>query len=216
MRNIKNGYFTYRPKHRDEFVQVLYNIRVDKDCFFELNNKRIEEIKNGDTIKVPYKISGCPEGSFYRLKKNGTLADAANKSGMRLFELLRKNPYLNPGRVPAGQAVIIPDKSRANKYIKYIVEYGDTLSDVLRKFDVSIKELQEDNKRSDIFRLKTGQAILVRKKRINDARSYIMKNDEDLSTLADKHNKSVISILRANPHLRPQEFKEGMRITLPD
>jgi hypothetical protein len=101
-------------------------------------------------------------------------------------------------------------------YILYVVEKQDALSDILRRFGVSIKDLNENNSEKDLLSLREGQILLIKNVPHDPERTYLLKEDETLLSVAKKFNTSALRLLKANPDFMPQEIKQGMRIALPD
>ena len=97
----------------------------------------------------------------------------------------------------------------------YIVREGDTLADVLRVTGASARELAARNARHDLFHLTPGQRLRVPSAAIS-AFAYRVRRGEDVYALARKLDRSVVSLLRVNPHLLPVEIRFGARIALPE
>ncbi|MDD5017895.1 MAG: LysM domain-containing protein [Eubacteriales bacterium] len=98
----------------------------------------------------------------------------------------------------------------------YIIEEQDTLFDILRRFDISVRDLIAYNRTCDLFSLKPGQAIFIRDMPRNSGAGYVLKENESLWSVAKKFDLCATALLRANPHLLPQEIKPGIKIKLPD
>ncbi|MGI5850413.1 MAG: LysM peptidoglycan-binding domain-containing protein, partial [Christensenellales bacterium] len=98
----------------------------------------------------------------------------------------------------------------------YCIEEYDTLSDILRRFDISIRDLKKYNKTCNLFSLKKGQLLNIKDTPGQTTRGYILKENETLWSVAKKFNISAISVLKANPNFMPQEIKQGIKIILPD
>ena len=218
MRSDHNNYFLYKIKSKSDVERLLINMRVNRQDFAELNGKRAEDAAEGELVKIPYRLSGCVEGRFYMLNRNDSLRAIAHRQRLRVSEFLEQNPYLNPGRVSAGQIIVLPEKDNtpACVCVEYTVEHKDSLSDILRRFDLSIRELQEENPDCDVFTLRPGQTLTIRKKEGCRKKTYVLADGENLNAVAAKFKKSVIELLKANTNLRPLEFKGGIRIILPD
>lgn len=99
--------------------------------------------------------------------------------------------------------------------IVYSVRQKETLSDILRRFDISIRDIIEYNGSCNLLSLKEGQILFIR---INEqrGRGYTLQENDTLSSVADKFKVSVISLLKANPNIMPNEIRQGIRITLPE
>jgi LysM repeat protein len=217
-KNFNQSYFMYKTRSRADVEKILMNMCVNKNEFAALNGKDTDAVFEGETVKIPYRLSGCVRGRFYMLNRNDTLLKIAGRRKLKVSKLLEANPYLNPGKIVLGQMIVLPEAEGHLELncIEYVVERNDTLFDILRKFDLSIRELQEENPDCDLFSLKPGQVLLIRRRTLDRKRYYILKENETLHSVAKTINRTVISILKANPNLRPLEIKQGVKIVLPD
>lgn len=100
---------------------------------------------------------------------------------------------------------------------EYTMAPGEALWDILRKFDVSIAELSRLNPHLPLLHLPPGQTLWVPDwlRRPLTARDCLVAPGEDLHALAGRLQVDPVELLRANPHLRPQEFCPGQRVRLP-
>jgi len=98
--------------------------------------------------------------------------------------------------------------------IEYKIGKNETLFDIFRRFDISIKDLREYNESCDVFALREGQTILI-KNVPRQGREYILQDNETLRSVAEKFGLSVISLLKANSNYMPGEIRQGVRIALP-
>ncbi len=105
--------------------------------------------------------------------------------------------------------------SEETRCIKYNIKRHETLSDVMRRFDVSITDLMEYNEACDLLSLREGQTLFI-KSRPPGVRSYELGEGETLWTVAEKLGLSVPSLLKANSNIMPNEIRQGISIALPD
>ncbi len=99
--------------------------------------------------------------------------------------------------------------------IEYKIGKNETLSDIFRRFDISIKDLLEYNESCDIFSLREGQTLLI-KDVPRQGREYILQENETLRSVAEKFGLSVLSLLKANTNYMPGEIRQGIRVALPE
>ena len=97
--------------------------------------------------------------------------------------------------------------------IIYTVRAHDTLTDIFRRFDISIRDLMAQNDRCDLFRLREGQKLYI--KTMPRCAGYIMGQNETISSVAQKFGVSVCALLKANADIMPQDIHQGICITLP-
>jgi spore germination protein len=104
---------------------------------------------------------------------------------------------------------------QGDEIVVYSVGYKETLSDILRKFDISIRDIIESNGSCDLLSLKEGQTLLIRNKE-KRGHGYMLQENDTLSSVAEKFQISVLSLLKANPNFMPNEIRQGIRIALPN
>ena len=202
---------TYVCEKNRSLAAIAEDMNVSEDELRKLNPYASEgEIRRGTALTLPA-CGGCPKGSFYKMRSGDTLPDVAARFGVSLSRLLKANPYLDARECVAGQMIIIPSGVRV-----YTVKVGQRqrLSDILRIYDMSVKELRELNPGLDVFSLKPGERLRVLDGR-RVTRGYLISEGENLSTIAGKFGVSMAELLRANQNLRPQEFSAGVRISIP-
>jgi len=87
---------------------------------------------------------------------------------------------------------------------KYVVQKGDNLYDLSRKFGVSVDDLKTENNLKNI-RLDIGDVLLIpdtknSNKSVSKSNNneYLVKSGDTLSGIADKHGISTEALKRAN------------------
>ena len=105
------------------------------------------------------------------------------------------------------------DRAKHTDCIIYTVGERETLSDIFRRFDISINTLLAHNSRHDLFSLKKGQTLLIKRQRKKDG--YVLGENETLRSVAEKFGVSISALLKANADRMPQEIRQGSCITLP-
>jgi LysM repeat protein len=85
------------------------------------------------------KAVGC-RGYVHVIEKGDTLYKLAKKYDVKLFDIMRLNPYVNVYNLQIGDEICIPTMA-AKPEKTYVVNEGDTIGDVLRAFGVSFDEL---------------------------------------------------------------------------
>ena len=104
---------------------------------------------------------------------------------------------------------------KQDEMIVYSIRRNETLSDILRKFDVSIRDLIEYNETCDLLSLREGQVLFIIKKE-EGVRGYTLQENDTLSSVAKKFKISELSLLKANPNFMPNDIRQGIRIALPE
>lgn len=83
-------------------------------------------------------------GYVHVVEEGDTLYKLARKYDVKLFDIMRLNPYVNVYNLQIGDEICIPTMP-AKPEKTYVVNEGDTLSDVIRAFGVPFDVLAKSN-----------------------------------------------------------------------
>jgi murein DD-endopeptidase MepM/ murein hydrolase activator NlpD len=100
----------------------------------------------------------------YTLEPGDTLGEVAQRHGVSVDALARANHISDPDRVFAGQVLTIPGTSSAGAAPAgrvHVVQPGDTLGAIARRFGVSVSSLASANGIRDPNRIVVGQRLTV-------------------------------------------------------
>ena len=130
---------------------------------------------------------------MYIVKAGDNLYSIANKYNITVNELKKANNLEN-NNLSIGQELIIPDYSNndpiekpANE-ITYIVQKGDSLWSIAKKYDVNVNDLKSYNNLSSNL-LNIGQTLLIPK--TSDYQTYIVVSGDSLYKIANKFNTTI-------------------------
>lgn len=100
---------------------------------------------------------------------------------------------------------------------QWIVQKGQTVSDLQLRGLVSRHTLETANPGVDLENLSVGQTVCIPKDNVPCAlpETYTLAATETLEAVAMRFNLPVASLLRANPCLAPQDFEGGVTVILP-
>ena len=149
-------YEIYTIKNMDtlDIIANKFNTTIDdlnRINGFDINDEVIEGLQMivPAIDKGPYK--------YYTVKKGDNMYDIANKNNLDYKMLLQLNGLDEEDYIYPNQTIIIPKDG-----IKiYVTQDGDTVEDVINRFNVSIDELISEN---DKIYLRPEQIIVFRKK----------------------------------------------------
>lgn len=87
---------------------------------------------------------GRCRGYVHVVEEGDTLYKLAKQYDVKLFDIMRLNPYVNVYNLQIGEEICIPTMpARPEK--TYVVNEGDTIADVIRAFGVSFDVLSQHN-----------------------------------------------------------------------
>lgn len=121
---------------------------------------------------------------------------------------------------PTPSTPSIPVRRCPNGYTAGTVQFGQSYADLLLRYNVSYQAFRLANPNLNPSRLFPGQAYCVppsgsRGLCSGTERSYIIQQNESLSSLARKFNTTQGRLLRINPNLAPGDFIPGRVVCLP-
>lgn len=105
---------------------------------------------------------------YYTVKKGDTLYSIAKIYGTTVPAIKNIN-YLDTNQLYIGQVLRIPEIYTKPEdmiipnYINYVVQKGDTLYGIAKKFGVNVSDLMKSNSLSS-NNLKTGQVLVIPRK----------------------------------------------------
>lgn len=95
--------------------------------------------EENDTRMMP----GC-SGHVHVIEAGDTLYKLARRYDVKLFDIMRLNPYVNVYNLQIGDEICIPTMPQRPEKT-YVVNDGDTLADVLKVFNVNFATLARWN-----------------------------------------------------------------------
>lgn len=107
--------------------------------------------------------------STYTVKAGDSLGKIAQRFGTTVAELQRLNNITNPDKLTLGQKLIVPGSAggaavavpTGGQGKTYVVQRGDTLLSIARRFGLTVKQLQAANNISNPDRISLGQKLVI-------------------------------------------------------
>lgn len=101
-----------------------------------------------------------------------------------------------------------PEKGKGGTMFVYVVKSGDSLFGISQKFDVPVDTLRSVNGLT-ATNVVTGQALLV------PGNVYTVQAGDSFWTISRAAHVPLDALMKANPGVRPENLKPGMRLNLP-
>ena len=185
---------TYTVQKGDTLYGIArkYNLKVDE--LKSLNNLIGNEIYVGQTLQIrPI------QGNSYTVKRGDTLYSIAREYNVSVKDLKEVN-NLNTDVLYIGQELLIPSKvidditdDEVDNNI-YVVQRGDSLYSISKKYKTTVQELIDLNNLENNT-LSIGQKLKVPS---IDEEIYIVQKGDTLWSISKKYNVSVNSIKEKN------------------
>ena len=171
--------------------------------------------------------AGCPACTTpYTVQRGDSFYLIARKFGIDVRALLNANPNIAPGSLLIGDVLCVPAGGAASGpacpagSTPYIVQSGQTLTDVLVQNNISVRSLRETNEGVRLTALAAGDRLCIPQSGMRGAcedggQAYEVQAGDTLAGIAQANGTTPDVLMRLNPNLLPTDFRQGQVICLP-
>ena len=214
------GYITYTVKRGDTLYSIANQYGVSVNDLIESNNLSNTSLSINQQLLIP---SGNPptqdNNVTYTVKSGDSLWKIANQYGITVDELKRVN-NLTSNTLQIGDVLIIPtstetpdiDITPPSNELEYIVQSGDSLYSIAKRYGITARELQTYNNLPSSL-LSIGQVLLIPSSNNNYTTYYVQRGDS-LYSIASRYNTTVDEIRRLN-NLTTNLLSIGQELLIP-
>ena len=147
---------------------------------------------------------------YYTVKSGDTLYSIAKKYGITVDKLKDLNNLKN-NIISVNQKLLVNDQKKDQTTNAYVVEKGDTLYSIAKKYSTTVSKIKElNNLKSDT--LSIGQELIIPSS--FDVKTHIVKSGDSLYSIARKYNTTVNAIKVAN-NLTSNVLSIGKELIIP-
>ena len=182
---------TYKVQSGDTLYSISKKLDTTVTELKKLNNLSSNMLSVGQVLKIPTKTVDIGETDIYQVQAGDTLYSIARKYNISVNELKNLNNLID-NTLSIGQILEVP--SGLSPYNSYIVDKGDTLYSIAKKFDTSVNKLKELNNLSSNM-LSIGQKLLIP---IGEETTYVVKAGDTLYSIAREFNTTVDKLKELN------------------
>lgn len=188
---------------------------VDRDKFTQdilLNDK--SEIPN---IPTPEEVNKTKQ---IVISYGDTLSGIAKDYNTTVERLVKLNNILNPNLIYAGETLIVPVNNNVTtgNDIIYIVKRGDTLWNIARSYNVTVRQIANINNIKNPNLIYIGQRLIIPTISNNsydtDYTLYKIRYGDTLYSIARRYNTSIANIVRLNRIKNPNLIYAGETIRI--
>ena len=200
---------TYIVQKGDTLYSIASKYNVTVDELKKLNNLSSNTLSIGQKLYIK-KVNKTDENT-YMVEKGDSLYSIAKKFNTTVDNLKSLN-NLTTDTLSTGQVLIIPkDVENKDNGNVYIVQSGDTLYNIARKYNVSVDELKKTNNLTTNT-LQIGQQLII--PTTNDYETYTVESGDTLYSIARKFNTTVSAIASLN-NLATNTLSIGQQLLIP-
>jgi len=177
------------------------------------------------------KITDTPKTDVYVVQKGDNLSSIARKFGITVAELkewnnLQDNNVMLDARLKVKGEALVAENTKTEPIVpstSYIVQKGDNLSLIARKYGVTVAEIQEWNAIEGNSITVGSKLLILKENPKNDVaaaqkdaarqKHYLVKKGDSLFTIAKKSGVTVSDIKRWNG-IKGDELQPGMKLKI--
>ena len=187
----------------------------------ERDDKILEQHEQqAEATVVSEQVCG-PNTTPYIVRPGDTFFSIARQFGVTVDALIAANPQIqDPSQIRPGQVVCIPNQQTVCPpgTFSYIVQPGDTMFTIARRFGVSLQDLIDANPQiPDPSRLVPGQIVCVPTITCPTGTfSYTVVQGDTMFSIAQKFNVPLNELIAANPQIpNPSLIFPGQTVCVP-
>lgn len=213
---------TYTVERGDTLWSIAKKFNTNVNEIKRLNNLKSNILYVGQSLKVPEYYKAKDTNISYVVKKGDNLYSIARQYGINVSDLKKYNnlasDVLSIGQIieiPSSTSIVTPSEDDIiNEENTYIVQRGDTLYSISKKYGVSIEDIKNaNNLTSDILTVGNTIIIPIGSTSVNNIIIYKVKRGDSLWALAREYNTTIDDIKQLN-NLTSNVLKIGQELQI--
>lgn len=195
----EDNYNYYIVRSGDTLYSIGKQFNLTVDELKRLNNLLGTTLSVGQQLIINGEEELPNDEQTYNVQSGDTLYSIARKFGLTVDELKEKNNLIS-NELSIGQILEVGNNEieLPTEEVSYIVQSGDNLYSIARKYNVSLDELMEYNNLKTNL-LSIGQVIRIPGENINNVSNlYIVQSGDSLWSIAKKFDTTVDDIRDKN------------------
>lgn len=187
----------YIVKKGDSLYSIANKYNISVEQLKNANNLTSNILQIGQKLIIP--TTSKEDYTIYTVEKGDSLWSIANKYGISVNDLVALN-NLGTTVLTIGQQILIPTKKEETKETDedqniYIVQRGDSLWSIAKKFNISVDKLKKLNNLSTNM-LKIGQKLNIPEQ--EDYEKYTVKSGDSLWKISNQYGIPINDIIKLN------------------
>ena len=212
---------TYIVKSGDNLSVIAQRFNTTVSELQSLNNiSNPDYLQVGQVLTVTGDSSNDSSASTYVVQLGDSLSLIAQRYGTTVSELQSLNNISNPDYLQVGQIIIISGtpNNGPTPSSTYIVQRGDTLSNIAYRYNTTVSDLQSLNDISNPDFLQVGQVIKINGEASNipeQTSQYTVQPGDSLSVIAQRFRTTISELQSLNDISNPDYLQIGQVLTVP-
>jgi LysM repeat protein/N-acetylmuramoyl-L-alanine amidase len=204
----------YMVRSGDTLSEIALRFDVGIATLRRLNNLSRDRIYPGQRIMLQDSAQKASEPQTYKVKRGDTLWNIAGLFGLSVAELKELN-HIQENKIIPGKVLVIEETpvetTAEGEQFEYVVQKGDTLSEIAHKYNVSPNLIRQLNhlKGDQIY---PGDTLQLQPSSLEEA-AHIVQTGETLSTIALKYRIHVADLMEINA-LTSSRIQVGQKLRL--
>ena len=203
----------YIVKKGDSLYSIANKYNTSIEDIKKQNNLTSNILQIGQKLTIPTTIK--PDYTVYTVQKGDSLWSIANKYGISINDIIQEN-NLGTTMLNIGQQILIPtikeeQKETADNKNIYIVQSGDSLWNIAKKFNISVNELKSINNLATNM-ISIGQKLIIPEQ--ENYEKYTVQSGDSLWKISRQYNVSVDDIINLN-NLSNNTLSVGQILLIP-
>jgi len=211
----ESQYEVYEVEPDDTLYSIAGRFATSEETLMSLNGISDKgDIEAGQTILVPRVDDDSSMYAIHIVRSGDTLFDLSRLYNTTVAQLLSLNEIEGRTDLSVGQSIIVP---RVDETVleRYIVQPGDSLYGIARRYDVDLQVLQALNRLADVRDIQVDQAILVPKLEGATLAIHVIKLGDTLEEIAEQYETTVELLQSLNGIVDPSLIVLGKAIIVP-
>lgn len=198
-----SNFTTYTVKQGDTLYKIAQNYNTTPEEIKRINGLTSNVLMIGQQLKIPIKNQETipPQGqqTYYEVQRNDSLYKIAQMFNTTVDAIMKAN-QLTSTNLSIGQRLIIPNSQGtppSSGTNNYIVQSGDSLWSIAKKFNTTVDEIKRlNNLSSNVLTL--GQVLKIPNTTSTNYITYTVKLNDSLYKIAQNYNTTPEEIKRVN------------------
>jgi len=199
----------------DSLYSIAQRFNTTVNQLIVLNNLATTSIQIGQQLIIRQLTSppSPPPEQYYIVQSGDTLYKIAQQFNVLVDDIIQAN-QLTTTVLSIGQSLLIPTlPSTPPNNLEYIVQSGDSLWNIAKKFNVTIDDIKRlNNLNSNLIQL--GQILIIPFNQSIGYITYTVKLNDSLYKIAQAYNTTVDEIKKLN-NLTSNVLPIGQQLQIP-